>query len=48
MRRRYKELNVYHERTTLVITLISAPFDVYSGDEEVNNIMTMQIEKGSF
>lgn len=24
------------------------PFDVYSGDEEVNNIMTMQIEKGSF
>lgn len=43
-----KELNVYHERTTLVITLISVPFDVHSEDEEVNNIMAMQIEKGSF
>lgn len=32
----------------MVITLISVPFDVYSWDEEVNNIMTMQIEKGSF
>lgn len=35
-----------------VITLIPVPFDVYSewGDDEVNNIMTMQIEKkgGSF
>lgn len=48
MKGQCKELNVYCERTTLVITLISVPFDVHSEDEEVNNIMAMQIEKGSF
>lgn len=48
MKGQCKELNIYHARTTLVITLISVPFDVHLEDEEVNNIMAMQIEKGFF
>lgn len=48
MKGQCQELNVYHERRALVITLILVPFDVHSEDEEVNNIMAMQIEKGSF